>query len=315
MNTRPDELSDNETEMLEAMKAEPAAEEEIVVVDEETEAEEQEAAAEETTETTAERDEKGRFKPKVEKDEKPSPLVPIQALDSERGKRQESEASNAELRRELEELRQMVRERAEPQQETTVEMPDPVVDPDGFRAAVNERLEKQAQPLNQLRELAVQQHQMQERDNKLFQYAKAHEQHFRTEYPDKDYDGALNFARSKYAENLKLLGYQDHELPAVISQQEREITALATQRGINPAAYVYNYAVSQGFEAQAKAETEPGNITRLADAQKRTQSTAGASGAPRNEELSFERLATMSEGELAKLEETDPEAFKRALGG
>lgn len=312
--SRPDELSESETEMLEAMKGDPGtAEEETIVVDEETEAEEQEA-------TPVDRDEKGRFKSKAEESEaeadqevepeaKEGPKVPLQALDSERYKRQEAEGANAELLRKIEALEAMVAQTQPQQPKPQDEMPDPVVDPQGFKTWLDARDQKQAEPMNQLQALAQQQHRQQAEMSQLRNYAAAHEDHFKKEYPDLDYDGALGYAREKAAQNWKLMGATDAELPGLVAQQEAEVTKMAAQRGINPAAYIYNFAVQNGY--QAPAPDTSGNITRLAEAQQRTQSTAGAGGQPRAEEYSVERLANMSEDELGKL---DPAIIAKAMG-
>lgn len=328
----PNELSETEKELHEAMKTEAPEAEDAEIAPEPGDEAEPEAAA-------PERDDKGRFakkdaaepekaegepedKPAAEDEASKKGMVPIQALDSERSKRREADTENAGLRQELDQLRAMLQQMQQPQQQTAQQapekMPDPVLDPEGHEAWLARKFEAMQQPYRQQQEQSRLQQQQQAQKTALLNFAKTHEDDFRGKYPDKDYDGALNFARQRVASNLRLMGYSAPEVEALVHQQEIATAAMCRERGLHPAAYVYNFALDNGFTEAAKAapvEADEGeNISRLEDARQRTATTANASGSARVAEKSADELARMSEDQLAKYAKDNPEAFKRAMG-
>lgn len=321
-------LTESEQELVEAMKAAPETEAEDTGDDYEGDDGEAEGEVEEPgpkrgpdgkfAKKEAEADDEGDDESEGEEAEpevaaKPG-MVPLQALASERQKRQEVDAEAAQLRAELNELRQMVSQFQQPQQhpqQAPDEMPDPVLDPDAFKAWFAKREQALREPYAKQAEEQQRIQQQRQQIGELVRYAEAHEKAFKAEHADKDYEGALNFARQKVAESFRLMGEPEDRIPALVQQQELQTAAMAYERGINPAAYVYNYAKSNGFAEKARDDD---NIERLDDARRRTASTASAGGSARADEVTAESLARMSPEKLADFAKKNPEAFKRAMG-
>lgn len=320
-----DALSEDEQELHEAMQVPPSDEPEAEEAKtpprgpdgkfaksepEEPEAEDESEEAEPAQESA----------PEPEAEEPDKRYVPLDALHSERGKRKDAEAELADLRQQLQQLQQMV-QRPQPQQPQpqaeAEEPPDPLVDKAGYDAYWHRKLAEVSKPIQEQREREQQQQQYQSAVQQLHQYAVEHEQEFRKEYGDRDYDGALGFMRDRTRKNLKLMGVPDGQLDQVLAQEEMKLTATAYQRGMNPAALVYNMALNSGFqpEAQASQPSEADKVRRLGEAQKQTKSASGVSGAAREDEVSVEQLANMSQAELAKLTDKDPDLVRRLLGG
>jgi hypothetical protein len=244
--------------------------------------------------------------------EKEKKFVPLQALDSERHARRTVEQELAALQDEIKALRAPPPAPAAPEK-----MPDPVVEPDKFEQWLISRDQRLSQPTIQMEAQARQQEQQRQQMAALRGYAERHETAFRDEHKDGDYDGAVTFMREREARKFEIMGYNKAEIPNLVTQAEIGVTALAAQRGQNPAALIYNLAIENGFTPkQAKAAVdEAEKVTRLADVQAKTRSTAGVGGSPRQEEHSVADLASMSEKQLDALEKKDPEAFRKMIGG
>jgi len=224
--------------------------------------------------------------------------VPLAALDSERHKRKEAEGRLAVLEDRMARL-----EAPEPQ--APDEMPDPVVDPEGFKGWLSRRDAANAQPVQHMTE---QMRQSQERSD-LQQFAASSEAVFATE--NTDYPKALEFARDLKAQEFRMWGYPEDQIPQLVNFSESQVTTLAKERGVNPAGIVYGYAKLHGYAAKTP-EPAGDKIERLAATQAQTQSTAGAGGSAREEEWTADRLSKLSDEEMAKI---DPDTFKRVMGG
>ncbi len=241
---------------------------------------------------------------------KPDPTtVPLAALDSERHKRKEAEGRLAVLEDKMATLT------APKPAEAPEEMPDPVVDPDGFKGWLARRELAQAQPVQQM---TAQMRQQQEH-NQLRNFAAASESTFTTD--NADYPKALEFARELRGKEFLMWGYSPEQIPQLVSHAEMQVATLARERGVSPAKIVYDYAKLHGYKAEAspgagnvamREEMAGDKIERLADVQKKTQSTAGAGGTAREEEWTPERISRLSDKEMDKLPE---DVFKRVMGG
>ncbi len=236
--------------------------------------------------------------------------MPLAALDSERHKLKEAKARLAVLEDKVATLE--APKPVEPPAED--KMPDPVVDPEGFEGWLVRRDARNAQPVQ---EMTAQMRQQQEL-NDLRSFATASETTFTVE--NADYPKALDYARELKAKEFRVWGYPEEQIPQLVNFSEAQVAALAKERGVSPAQIVYNYAKLHGYRADAQLaalakerdETPGDKITRLAETQKTTQSTAGAGGTAREEEWTAERIADLSDKEMAALPD---DVFERVMGG
>lgn len=338
-----EELSATEQELIEAQKTpDPDAR---VVAGEDENAVEAEAEPEEKPKTPP-RDETGKFT-KAETDareapepepeetdtesearpaEQPSPeegdkrFVKLDALHAERLRRKDTETQLQELQQQFQQLTQALQQQKPPEQarqEQPDEPPDPVLDKPAFDAWLRNKIESVSQPYTQFQQAMTQTQQVSRAVEDLRNYATTHEQAFRTQHADKDYDGALGFAREKVAANLKLFGFNDGQIPQMVAQEEMKLTALAKQQNINPAALVYNWAIQNGYTPeQAKAQqSEADRVEKLGEAQRQTKSGAAATGSARSDDYTVEDLASMSEAKLAKVTRENPDLVRKLMGG
>lgn len=317
----PNELTENEKELLEAMKAAPEND------DSEAEAvEESESDAEEVQADGSERDERGRFKPKQKAEEQAEPeeaepepeekhdrTVPLTVLMKERQRRSESEEQLRALREELSQLRETITP-PQPERADTApdEMPDPVLDPAGFKSWMAAQHDQAVAPLRQQREQQERAAKIQQAHRALTGYASQAEDAFRKEYPDRDYDAALDFARQRAVTNARLFGVPDEKIGETVAQQEAQLVAQAYRRGVSPAALLWNYALQNGFQ-ERPAEQED-RIERLALTERKTRSVGSAAGRPREGDISLESVARMTDEEFAKLPPEKLEQIMAALG-
>ena len=231
------------------------------------------------------------------------PTVPLPALDSERHKRKEGEAEIAALKAQILLLAPKPADAA-PKDE---EIPDPVLDFEGFKAWHARDAARRAQPVQQMQQ---QMRQAQE-FTALKGFAQTSEAKFSADTPD--YGDALAHAREMKAKEFRAYGYTDEQIPALVDQVEGSIALLARQQGVNPASIIYDYAKMTGYKGAKAAEESAGEkIARLDKIKAKTQSTAGATGSARNDEITPERLDEMDDEELAKVPES---AIRAAMGG
>lgn len=330
----PDDLTENEKELIEAMKSPPAEGEEVRFEDEGDEGQEF------TEDEGPARDDKGRFakkeaddpgpesepekaaepapesKAEPDKDKLPDRMVPIQALDSERKRRQESDGENAQLRQQVAALEQRMAALTQPQQpaQQQDDIPDPITNEAGFKAWLLAQQEAAQRPYREMRERAAAAQRQEQEFATISNYTAQHEAAFRQQYPDNDYDGALDHAVKQVAHSLRMMGYSDADIPELVRRQQVETARMAYERGINPAAYVWNYAIQTGYRPVQKQDADGANVTRLAEVQQRTKSTASASGSARSDEITPEYLSRLSDAEFQRVYDKNPEAVARALG-
>ena len=254
--------------------------------------------------------------PKAEepKPEEPKPeptTVPLAALDSERHKRKEAEGRLAVLEDKMTTL--LAPKPAEPLAED--KMPDPVVDPEGFEGWLEQPDARNAQPVQEMTE---QMRRQQERAD-LMRFMGVGETTFRAE--NNDYDVAFEYAKKSKAREFRSYEFSEEQIPALVEEAAMQVSALARQQGKNPAQVIYDYAKLTGYTAAASptdtnaellAESPGDKLARLEKTQKTTQSTAGAGGTAREDEWTPERIAALSDKEMAALPD---EVFERVMGG
>jgi len=298
-------LTEQETAALEAMEK---GEEFEVADDDEGSEESTEHEPEDDPEPEAEEVVVSKGDPVDAEDEKPreQTTVPLAALDSERHKRKELEAQMAVLADQVKTLSNPA-PAPQPQEEPLGPAPDPLVDQEGFQAWLDKRDAINRAPVEQMQA----QFQQQAQFNDLKGFASASEAAFSAEKPD--YKDAFAYAQQKKAEEFRDYGYSEEQIPLLLGQTEASITALARMQGVNPAQIVYNYALRNGYTGKAEEPGDPGKkITKLASAQKKTQSAGGAGGAPREDELSLEKIADMDQDDFDALPDSE---IKKIMGG
>jgi hypothetical protein len=246
------------------------------------------------------------------------PKVPLGALDeqrhkynAERDKRKDAETENAVLRDRLARLEA-------PAPVAPEEVPDPVVDFDGWKVWYARQREADALPMRQMTE----QMQLSRQQDGLRQFAAASEAEFSVKTPD--YPKALDFLREAKAKELRRWGIAEEEIPARVNAAAEWIVSEAHSREKNAGEMAYGYALAYGYKAdqssgdanqamrEVMAEPAGDKIERLAKAQKETQSTSNAGGSAREEEWTAERLAGLSDAEMAKVPD---DVFRRVMGG
>lgn len=276
----PADLNEEETALMAEME-----EDDGVVVSE--------GEAEDAETLTAAKPEK--VEPEPEKVEaKVETTVPLGALDSERHKRKEAESRIAVLEAQFKELSQ-------PKQEEPVEdkMPDPVIDQSAFEAWMQRRDARMAQPIVAMAQQQHAQTQQAQHFSELRQFAAAGEASFRVEKTD--YDSALKHAQDMKGQEFRNYGFPEDQIPALVAHAEAGVATLARERGVNPAKIVYEYAMMTGYKQAAPEASESDKMAKLKTTQAQTRSTATAGGTARDEEYTIEKLASMSEADLAAL--------------
>lgn len=251
----------------------------------------------EDAEVVEEPEEKPEFK--TTRDKPPEGFVPHQAMHEERMKRQEAE-------RQLQAFYEAERRRVEAAQKAAAEQKpvDPLLDPDGFARAQQER-DRRLEAMVMQQQQAFQARQMQEARQVDVQRA---EQAFRKENPD--YDDAIAHVAQARAQELSMYGLSEQQIQAQISQDANAIYDSARRMNMNPAQLIYQIAQQRGYARTSPVEDETAKVEALATAQKQTQGL-GSGGSRQAGRLTVTQLAEMSEAELAKL---DPAVIERAFG-
>lgn len=224
----------------------------------------------------------------------------VKAVDSERHRRKEAEEKYnllAEQMRQMQQIQQM----QQPKQEAPAvdEMPDPLVDAAGFQAWMGRRDAAAAAPVQQMQA----HHQQREVMENLRGFAASSEATFTAEHPD--YQDALSHAREMKHKEFMSYKYSPEQARELVRFTEAQISALARERGVNPAQMVWDYAQITGFKGGKKA-SPAAKMEKLATTERKTRSAATASGAARDEEeTSFDDLAAKSQKELNAMSDDD----------
>lgn len=298
-------LTPEETEAMEAMKADTGEDTAAEPTSEPTGEQPQEAA-----EAPAEPE--GEPEKAAEDDSKPpAGFVPHGAMHAERMRAQAAETALNEMRAEIEALKA-----AQPAPEPEP-VPDQFADPEGY----NQWVQKQAQaPLEQVQKIQDQLREQQELQQ-LNGVVIADEQAFVQEKPD--YKDAIDFALQARAKQLAIFapdGTPEAQLLQAAQQERVDVVKQAIAAGRRPAEVLYR--ISEGFGYQAKqpapapgpGPTEAEKVAALASAQAETQSLTTAPGASSAAEITLDYLAGLSDEAYAKIQAQRPDDVARALG-
>lgn len=289
-----EELTAEESQALEAMKNDTG---EGIEQEQKAEAKETDDAAEVRDESEG-RQEEVEFKSAREKP--PEGMVPHQAMHAERVRRQEAERALQELRERL--------DRLEKPAEEAPKWVDPLEDPEGFRKYDEWRVKNLETQLQQQQEAQQKAAQAQQRQMD----AARQENEFRANTPD--YDQALQHLYTETLQGMMQQGYSQQEAQAQISQQVNAIYDAATAAGFNFGEMLYLRAQKAGYKNQPQ-QSEAEKVTRLAEAQQKTQGLGSAGGGKQQGALTADQLASMSDAEFDKAMRERPAEVRRAMGG
>lgn len=292
-----EELTAEESAALEAMKTDTGEGIEQEQAEQEQSAKEAEDAPE-VREQGEGRQEEVEFKSAREKP--PEGMVPHQAMHAERVRRQEAERALQELRERL--------DRLEKPAEEAPKWVDPLEDPEGFRKYDEWRVNNLEAQLKQQQEAQQKAQQAQQRQMD----AARQENEFRANTPD--YDQALQHLYTETMQGMMQQGYSQQEAQAQISQQVNAIYDAATAAGFNFGEMLYLRAQKAGYKNQPQ-QSEAEKITRLAEAQQKTQGLGSAGGGKQQGALTADQLASMSDAEFDKAMRERPAEVRRAMGG
>lgn len=288
-----EELTPEESEAFEAMKAD------------ETPAEEPKAeeAKPEVTEKPAgepEKEETPEFK-----SERAQTMVPHQAMHAERMKRQAAEAKLAELETRLSAI--------EKPPEEAPQWVDPLVDPEGHRKWTEYQTSQATSQVEEIKQARAREAAVAQRQVRA--------QNYETEFikDNADFVDAANFAAQARLAELGQAGLNEQQAVQRLAQETTAVFNAAEAAGINPCALIYQRAAQVGYkkadpaaDTATKAAEEAAKVTALAAAQAATKTATVASGGAEGGKLTAKQIAEMSDAEFDKLGEDE---LRRAMGG
>jgi len=246
--------------------------------------------------------------PAAEPDKPPPGYVPQGALHQERERRKATEAQFQTLQQQLAELQAKLNPPPE------IVIPDPILDPKGFREfqikQITERAEEKAAAERQAMEAQQQQLVM----TRLNQDVAT----FKATTPD--YDNAFQHAVKARQQELAFYGNSPEQIASQMEVDVQAIVQQAYSQGRNPAELFYEYAKMRGYSAAPVAAPVVSQaavqVQALAEAQRQTQSLSPAGGPANDGGMTIETLSKMSEAELAKMPKAQrDEVMRKVMGG
>jgi hypothetical protein len=247
--------------------------------------------------------------PAVEPDKPPPGMVPQGALHQERERRKAAEQQFQALQEKL----AAIEAKLNPPQ--PIEIPDPILDPKGFREFQIKQITERAQEKAESERRAMEAQQQQMVMARLNQDVAA----FKATTPD--YDNAFQHAVKARREELAFYGNSEEQIAAQMEVDVQAIVQQAYSQGRNPAELFYQYARMRGYSGpapMAPAAPPPAvaQVQALAEAQKQTQSLAPAGGPANDGGVTIETLSKMSEAELAKMPKAQrDDIMRKVMGG
>ena len=240
--------------------------------------------------------------PAADPSKPPEGFVPHSAMHQERERRKQVEQEAAELKQRLAAL-EAAQKPAEP---APLEIPDPIIDPEGFRKFQADQLQAQQE--------RWQQHEQQQRQAALHQHVQTLENQFMQQTPD--YPQATQHLYQSRVAELTAYGYGQDQIQAILANDANAIVQNAMAQGKNPAQVLYEAAKLRGWSGAAPAAPAPAAPAQQIEAKRQAQANTGTlstAGGPSNAgQYTVEMLANMSEADLAKLPR---EVIRKVMGG
>jgi hypothetical protein len=188
-------------------------------------------------------------------------------------------------------------------EELSLTPPDKTKEPEKYLAW----LETAAAKALQFEQRTNQQSEQSSRFQQINDAVYAHEQAFIKGDPESgteahpDFLEAVSFLRDKQTRELKLAGYEQHEINQILVARAQDVSLRALKANDSPAKRVYALAKENGYKRPAPKETEAEKIARQAKSQEKAGKTISAlPGGEAKGGLTAESLANM-----------DPAAFKK----
>ncbi len=286
-----EQLTADETAAMQAMAADTAPEPEPT--------EPEPAAAPEPAQPAA------TAEPAPEADKPPPGYVPQGALHQERERRKATEAQIQALQAQFAELQAKLNPPAE------IVIPDPILDPKGFREFQIKQITERAHEKAEAERRAMEAQQQQMVMARLTQDVNT----FKATTPD--YDTAFQHAVKVRREELAFYGNSEEQISAQMEADVQAIVQQAYSQGKNPAELFYAYAKMRGYSAAPVAPPQAAaQVQALAQSQRQTQSLAPAGGPANDGGMTIETLSKMSEAELAAMPKAQrDEAMRKVMGG
>ena len=232
--------------------------------------------------------------------------VPLAALHEERRRRAEAEQNARQLQQQFEQLQTAMRQAQEPQ------APDPEQDPVGYLAFQNRQLQQQLSEIGQWRQQTEQQRQQAMQYQTFVQQVAQSENAFRAKTPD--YDDSVQFAMKLEDARLRAFYPDPAERQRVLQTEAANVLSQAIQRGMDPAAALYQAAkelraavgvpaMASAVPAVAPAAPVPAAVApaQVADAAEKIrkglaqQTNLAAGGTTPPAEMTPEALASISD--------------------
>ena len=218
-----------------------------------------------------------------QEEQKQEKLVPLAAL-------HEARATNREMRQKMQQMEQrfaQITEYLGPKQELPSVEEDPVANFNARIAQFEQQFEEQRLATEHERYV----------NNVVTNYRSAAEQ-FKAQAPD--FQDAYNYLVQGRLQQYIDNGYSPQEADYIVKQEELNVVQNALQMGANPAAFVYNLALSNGYtKKEAKQAAEQATLENVAKGQKVSKSLSGANGKGQ-QNLTLEALANMDDADFNK---------------
>jgi hypothetical protein len=241
----------------------------------------------------------------------PRRMVHYGALKKERVAKEKARQEAESLRQQVAYLTGLSQNAPKPQQqapqqaeELSLTPPDKTKEPEKYLAW----LETAAAKALQFEQRTNQQSEQSSRFQQINDAVYAHEQAFIKGDPDSGTDAhpdfleAVSFLRDKQTRELKLAGYEQHEINQIIVARAQDISLRALKANDSPAKRVYALAKENGYKRPAPKETEAEKIARQAKSQEKAGKTISAlPGGEAKGGLTAETLANTSPDEFLKL--------------
>jgi hypothetical protein len=213
-------------------------------------------------------------------------FVPHAALHEERLKRQASEKEAADLRNWQRQM--MERFQAAEARKAEEEAPKPPSLDDDPIGAIVHKLDTVEGRLQE----DQRQRQLQAEAQAWNQYVERDRQQFMAQAPD--YTDALNHLAENRATMYRAMGYQDHEVNALLNQDANAFAARARQTGMSLSAMLYQAATAVGY--QRPAGQQPAD--KLATIQRGQETTRNAGAGKAKASLTPADLLAMSDNDF-----------------
>lgn len=245
--------------------------------------------------------------PAAEPDKPPPGYVPQGALHQERERRKATEAQFQTLQQQLAELQAKLNPPPE------IVIPDPILDPKGFREFQIKQITERAEEKAAAERRAMEAQQQQLVMTRLNQDVAT----FKATTPD--YDNAFQHAVKARQQELAFYGNSPEQIASQMEVDVQAIVQQAYSQGRNPAELFYEYAKMRGYSAPVAAPVVSQaavQVQALAEAQRQTQSLSPAGGPANDGGMTIETLSKMSEAELAKMPKAQrDEVMRKVMGG